>query len=665
MKRQLVTPASIESREDLCELLRRAKDDPVVEPYGDIRTWDVTEITDFSYLMEAAGCTEWFNYDISGWKFGCVFETINLEGMFRSCVEYNQPFTFTPETRGVDAVNLKNMFANCPKFNSAVTFDDVEVTSTAYMFHNCSEFNAPVRIRTSASNQNIETCHGMFENCIKFNSPVTISGFHELTDMSRMFYECRAFNQPLDLFFRTKTTNSMMYACADFNQRLFINAEILEVASNMLSYCSSLTEDVHFVNCPRSLTIPHFIRCGANILVEHPPPSPETEFQTVSGLMRQAAVTEDRINTRKASLPWRMHTERWRGFDVPILVLPRGTLLFTGRVRRSATERESMMHLWKLAGTNAPSFTENNLGESLWTYFYPIPYMHDVIHVYFQTLDMVETTHDFRMMCLLQPSERTRGERNDTSFAPLLNNCPSRNYDLCFHPDCMRDLQLQGYIGIAGADSITRHYTQLDHLSLLTQVCAMCTTDTGYMLGIPEVVLLSPVLVGDLDSLDDQYAAASANQLLPKPVPFTRVEQFVGPNTDTLMASVHREFNRNDRWRREIAASRQAPGLFFVRKQSTSLDPNCYDEIDHVFTSRDYSLEISYRGQDSTIIVAIRQGGSVMPAPYRRIVGGKGSRRKKKSQSNWSVKSFGCMPIVVKHATKSTPSRTRRRQFKS
>jgi hypothetical protein len=663
MKRKHDATQPFATRDELCAALRATHNQSIVDPYGDVAHWDVSALVDFTYLMRDAQCTEWFDHDVSGWMFG--HNMLDVEGMFAGCARYNQPLRWSLSSQ---LVNLARLFADCPAMTAEVVLENLYIHSAEGMFDHCVSFNAPVVFDVSRPLLPSTAC--LFRGCVRLNQPLVLRGVREIHTLDSMWEGCVRFNQPIDLSsMRVHRVNRMLADCVAYNHPLVIPGTSLVSCQGMVDECRALQAPIRFVDCAPTFVTPTIYHCPAAIEVfRRTPPMPTAEevFRDVERQMRRV-VMPDIIRPYPAALPWRVHAEQWRGITVYVLDIPRGTVLFTARTQRSATRAQSMLHLWKL--TQPPSFTDENLGESLWTYFYPIPYMCEVLDSDFQTLDMVRTTRDFRLLCLVQPASMARSDRHHAQLPQLLYSCPSRDYDLCLQPACMRELRLQGYIGIAGQDSLSQQYRNVGNLSLLTQACAMSHDGQRIaQLGVPEIVLLAPLCIDDLAQLDQQYVAAQTQQPLPCMVPFRSVHQFRAPHTADLLERVEEELNTQDRWMRELAASRQAPCLLFVYVPDTSLDAALYTPIDHIFTPRDYDLDLSYRNVDPAVIVAIHQGGAFSMPQMHRLRGpathrGGGPRVHPHAIT---VRRFGCMPIVWKrkHASRSRNS-TRKRHMKS
>jgi hypothetical protein len=674
-------PQPFLTKGQLLHMLPRVRDQTTVGYFGHVEQWDVSQVTDFSHLMSLAGVTSWFNYNLSHWRM-TNSNVLRLDSMFAGCEVYDQPFarTFLQCT-----LRLDSMFERCPAFNSPVRLGNVLTVSTMeHMFAHCPRFNAPVIIQVIRPTLPCAT--GMFYHCVQMKQRVDLMNVTHIDLATSMFEGCEQFNLPFPLTnIRLTRAARLMYGCRSFNQPVLVDAHAFVAATDyqdMFSGCVALQHPLVFSNAPADLAAPHFDQCPAPVQWMTPAPEEDADVEeNAQDVFRDLTHTsmQRRFDLDASGglvrLPWRIYFERWNQFTVPILVIPRGTLLFTGRRQVAQSAAQSMLHLWKLFGHTSCDAAARNLDEGLLTYFFPIPYMNEVITDTFQTMDMVETTDDFRLLCLVRPSSLTRTQRLDARMHPLLQSCPTRHYDLCLSRECMRALGLQGYLAIATQDSITNHIqTLVEHIGLLLQACAIASNANGSstLLGVPEIALLSPMCIQDIEHLPDQCQAASRGRPLPYPVPFRSVHQFVAPDTAQLINAVHADLQTNPRWSDLIGASRQAPCMLFVNKQTTTLPPDLYESIDHVFTPRDYNLTISYHNRDPRVVVAIQQGGSLMNRTRQRLRGGavvahppvnitatRGHAVKKPRNTDaaeWVVRVVGgCMPVVLHRAPSKRP----------
>ena len=94
--------------------------------YGDISTWDVSQVTDMSFLFIGK---ETFNDDISNWDTSSV---TNMFGMFSYSSSFNQDISNWNVSNVTD---MNNMFPNATAFNQDIGAWDVSnVINMSAMF---------------------------------------------------------------------------------------------------------------------------------------------------------------------------------------------------------------------------------------------------------------------------------------------------------------------------------------------------------------------------------------------------------------------------------------------------------------------------------------------------------------------------------------------------
>ena len=93
--------------------------------YGPIADWDVSAITDMSYLFYYSRKN--FNADISNWDTSSV---TSMEAMFYRASAFNQPLSL--DTSSV--TNMRCMFYSASAFNQPLSFDTSRVA-----FSKCTE----------------------------------------------------------------------------------------------------------------------------------------------------------------------------------------------------------------------------------------------------------------------------------------------------------------------------------------------------------------------------------------------------------------------------------------------------------------------------------------------------------------------------------------------
>ena len=117
-----------------------AKKKDIVDKYGEINNWDVSNVTNMHHLF---------------YPFGA------LRGSF------NQP---------LNNWNVSN------------------VTNMAWMFSHASSFNQPLN---NWNMSNVKSMNGMFASANSFNQPLNNWDVSNVTNMENMFDESESFNQPL------------------------------------------------------------------------------------------------------------------------------------------------------------------------------------------------------------------------------------------------------------------------------------------------------------------------------------------------------------------------------------------------------------------------------------------------------------------------------------
>jgi surface protein len=130
--------------------------------YGDISTWDVSQVTDMTFLF--TGKTT-FNDDISNWDTSSV---TNMFGMFSSSSSFNQDISNWNVSNVTD---MNNMFPNATAFNQDIGAWDVRnVTSMAGMFQGATSFNQDIG---SWDVSNVEEMSYMFTVASSFNQDIS------------------------------------------------------------------------------------------------------------------------------------------------------------------------------------------------------------------------------------------------------------------------------------------------------------------------------------------------------------------------------------------------------------------------------------------------------------------------------------------------------------
>ena len=142
-----------------------------ISVYGDINTWDVTNITDMSNLFYMKGS---FNENIADWDTSNVTRMAN---MFMFCYSFNQ--------------NIGN-------------WDTSNVTDMSNLFRMATSFNQDIG---SWNTSNVSDMYGMFNGAESFNQDIGSWNTSNVTKMNAMFYFAIPFNQDISNWCVTNITS--------------------------------------------------------------------------------------------------------------------------------------------------------------------------------------------------------------------------------------------------------------------------------------------------------------------------------------------------------------------------------------------------------------------------------------------------------------------------
>ena len=129
--------------------------------FGEIGTWNVTSITDMSWVF--ANTTS-LNPNISGWDVSSV-------------------------------TNMRGMFAFADNFNGDVSGWDVSnVTDMALMFYEATTFNSDI---SSWNVSSVTDMEAMFAYAVSFNSDISDWDVSSVTNMGELFSSATSFNSDI------------------------------------------------------------------------------------------------------------------------------------------------------------------------------------------------------------------------------------------------------------------------------------------------------------------------------------------------------------------------------------------------------------------------------------------------------------------------------------
>jgi hypothetical protein len=205
----------------------------------------------------------------------------SLAWSFANMPNFNEIVNFLGDLSNV--TNMSNMFSGCTIFNNGSTTNNglnpirMTVSSSlqdmSYMFSNCQAFNQRTTLFQIMSG--VTTMEGMFSGCTIFNNGNTtnaaitgiyITSSNVLVNTSRMFLNCKVFNQLISLFPMTKVTTmeSMFSGCTIFNNGNITNSGTMAIninssnvvvnTSNMFLNCKAFNQQINITRLTKLTT---------------------------------------------------------------------------------------------------------------------------------------------------------------------------------------------------------------------------------------------------------------------------------------------------------------------------------------------------------------------------------------------------------------------------
>ena len=151
--------------------------------YGDINTWDVSAITDFSSLF--SNRTR-FNSDISDWN---VSNGIYFSSMFSGATAFDQNIGGWNVSSGE---SFSYMFSGATAFDQDISNWDVSnVAGMNWMFSGATNFTGDLSGWNVSS---VTLADNMFNGAVSFDSDLSSWDVSSMTDMSSMFANASNFN---------------------------------------------------------------------------------------------------------------------------------------------------------------------------------------------------------------------------------------------------------------------------------------------------------------------------------------------------------------------------------------------------------------------------------------------------------------------------------------
>ncbi len=568
-----------------------------------ISEWNTSKVTNMKELFNDFTS---FNVDISKWDVSSVDD---MSEMFSGCKQFNQPLN------NWDVSNVKEMGA---------------------MFEYCETFNQPLN---NWDVSNVENMDDMFSNCKVFNQPLKNWDVSNVKYMNNTFFACKAFNQNLSRWKLSPSVDihDMFYEATSMNASYKpikpIEPKSVKNPTNNSNLNSTSTSNVLSPIIYKSYKDMYYDEVHdkfAKLMFPF-----EANPETIIG---KPLYINDKILYNQTN-PYVVHYETINGGVYPIVTILKGTMLFTGRANISTNLTDSYFYLYKLNDSpTLAKYSKLDYAKAL-TYFFPFPYLSNVISSDHKTLDMVVLTKDIRLLCLISPSPLERGfkdmnnqmlyndfEGKDStgSHNRMINSCLDRKYDLCIDQKLVSDLKLNGYIGIAYQDSFTTHlgYPSLNEIfntlpnsfDLLLQAC--CFNNAVYpekfssntflkeilnsrTIGIPEIVLIPYDIhtypdAQEYANIYNSFRTTKTNNIDHSHFIFRHECHVDGKNSIDLAKKMEEKLIAEYPLGNVIGKSLQAPPLITVLLSDVESDKQDYVKHDTQFTFEEVNFINSY-----------------------------------------------------------------------
>ena len=243
----IFTPLSKTELQTAVDLWVSDEPQAIIE-YGEINTWDVSNVTDMSELFKGKST---FNNNISNWN---TTNVTTMSEMFDGAREFNQPLGDWDVS---NVTNMYQMFLNARLFNQNIGSWDVSnvtnmdgIFSSAYVFNN-GESDSVKNWDVS----NVTNMSGMFYQSYDFNQPIGSWDVSNVINMAGVFMRSN-FNQPLDSWDVSNVTE-MWYM---FRESTNYNQDLNSWSVNGVTNCTLFSDGATSWTLPQ----PNFTNCNPN-----------------------------------------------------------------------------------------------------------------------------------------------------------------------------------------------------------------------------------------------------------------------------------------------------------------------------------------------------------------------------------------------------------------
>ena len=215
---------------------------------NDISSWDVSSVTNMSGLFRDASL---FNQPLDTW-FDKLGNVTVFNFMFLGATSFNQNLNSWIINTTAD-VSMSSMFEGATSYDQPVNSWDVSrVIDFSSMFEGASSFNSAINWTTLGNTADIDMSY-MFSDAVAFNQPLNNWDVSRVTNMSYMFSYASSFDQDISTWRTGNVTNmrSMFGGATSFNQPIPFVAGIgywdtsnVTNMSIMFSVANSFNQDI-------------------------------------------------------------------------------------------------------------------------------------------------------------------------------------------------------------------------------------------------------------------------------------------------------------------------------------------------------------------------------------------------------------------------------------
>jgi len=178
---------------------------------GDLSNWDVSSVTNMSWMFASEDDSSSFNGNLSNWD---VSNVTSMYQMFVGVISFNGDIS-NWDFSNVTDINTSSMF-EASDFNGDISNWDVSGFTNMYeMFKNAESFDGDI---SNWDVSNVNDMSIMFYNADNFNQDLSSWDVSSVTDMSNMFHNASSFNSDISSWDVSNVTNMhRMYKASSFN----------------------------------------------------------------------------------------------------------------------------------------------------------------------------------------------------------------------------------------------------------------------------------------------------------------------------------------------------------------------------------------------------------------------------------------------------------------